>query len=65
MKKINENCSICGNEIDEYTYYVSDDKQYYCCEECMEKAIDKQNFKGDIGTLDFSHVQIYLQIFEG
>lgn len=53
MKRINDNCSICGNEIDEYAHYVNDDKQYYCCEECVKKAIYKQNFKGNILEIRF------------
>ena len=41
------------NEIDEYAHYVNDDKQYYCCEECVKKAIYKQNFKGNIWEIRF------------
>lgn len=53
MKKISEKCSICGDDIDEYAYYIIDDKKYYCCEECAKKAIDEENFEGDIWDIRF------------
>ena len=59
MKKINEKCSICGNKIDEYAYYVSDDKKYYCCEECAEKAIKEKSFKDNIWDIRFCPAHDY------
>ena len=52
MQKINDKCCICGEDIDEYAYYITDDKRYYCCEECVENAIDEENFKEISGISD-------------
>lgn len=53
MKKIEEKCEICGSEIDEYSFYVSEDRKYYCSNECVEKELDNEEFNKDVWDIQF------------
>lgn len=53
MEKIKDKCMVCNGKIDEYAFYVTDSKKYFCSEECVEKVVDEEEFDENIWDIQF------------